>query len=176
MKLDYPYRNDNNQRYSRQLFYEQWVQLPIELRSVEPPFTLFDRNKEGYKCFGQMYVEDEDPTGYTTATRIFGDYSYWTYLMRSGWFREAVDIWNTELDARLKSKGIKKIKQIAESEDKGALQAAKYLADHGYKNAKTVSTRGRPSKEEVAGRLAEEAREAKETLADAERIKLVKQG
>lgn len=175
-KIQPPYRNEQNQRYTRQLFYEQWSNLPIENRVVGPAFTLF-QDREGLINFGKEYINDNDPTGYTTATRLLGEYAYWKFLMKVQWFREAKEIWDEELDAKLTSEGLAKIRQIALSEDKGALVAAKYLANQDYKNAnnkKSAHSRGRPSKEEVAGHLAQEAREAKETLEDAERIKLVR--
>ncbi len=171
-KVKYPYRNEHNRRYSKQLFYETWIQLPIENRLVEPAFSLHIQ-REGYINLGREYLADCDPTGYTTSTRIFGDYGYWKYLLKAGWFRDAVKIWDEELEAKLYSEGLAKIRELAMSDDKGALTAAKYLADKQFKLDKKGPARGRPSNDEVEGRLNQEAREVSEVEADAARIKLV---
>ena len=103
-KLKAPYKNAGNQRYSKQLFLEKWREISLELRTVEPPFTLYLR-KEGYVCLGEEFVKDADPTGYKTAMRIFGEYAYWEYLCGIRWFVEALDTWNKELDAKLSQRG-----------------------------------------------------------------------
>lgn len=166
------YRNESNQRYSKQLFWEQWITLPIEQRLIKPPFTLHNE-REGYVCFGQEYVNDADPTGYTTSKRLLGDFGYWRHLLKAAWFREALELWNEELDAKLKAEGLKVIRETAASDDKAALAAARYLANLDYKNNSPASKRGRPSKEEVEGRLASEARELKDVEEDYKRIQLV---
>lgn len=169
-KIQPPYKNETNQRYSKQLFHEMWVNLPIEKRTVEPAFTLYQK-KDGLICLREEYVKDEDPTGYTTAMRIFGEYAYWTYLMGVAWFREAKKTWDLELDAKLESKGLTKIIAIANSDDKGALQAARYLANLEYH--KTGAKRGRPTNDEVEGRLKAAAEELSQSDEDARRIGLV---
>lgn len=172
-KLQPPYRNELNQRYTKQLFYELWITMPIEKRTVEPPFTL-NRPKEGYVCFREEYVKDADPTGYKTALRILGDYDYWEMLMRVQWFREAKENWDRELEAKLQSENIQKIRELAKGEDAKALNAAKFLATLEYKKGtKTPAKRGRPSNEEVEGHLKEAARERSEVDEDAARIQLV---
>ncbi len=172
-KVKFPYRNENNQRYTRQLFYEQWSQLPMENRVMEPAFTLY-HNKEGYKNLGREYVNDCDPTGYTTALRIFGEYSYWKYLLKASWFREAVRTWDEELEAKLYAQGLAKIRDLVNSDDKGALTAAKFLANKEFKLDRKGSVRGRPSTEEVEGRLAQVAQDTSDLASDAARIRLVK--
>lgn len=175
MKLEPPFRNEYNQRYSKQLFYEQWQQLPLDQRAIEPAFSLHIK-REGLTCFREEYVNDGDMSGYTTSVRLLGDYGYWKHLMKAGWFREAVAEWNEELEAKLYAEGMKKIRELADSDDKGALTAAKYLADKNFKLEKKASARGRPSKEEIEGRLNQEAREISDVEADAERIRLIKNG
>lgn len=172
-KVQFPYRNETNQRYTKQLFHEQWSQLPTESRVIEPAFTLFN-TKPGLTNLGREYLNDCDPTGYTTSTRIFGEYGYWKYLLKASWFREAVRIWDEELDAKLYAQGLAKIRDLANSDDKGALTAAKYLANKEFKLDRKGPVRGRPSNEEVEGRLVQEAQEKSELEDDAARIRLVK--
>lgn len=170
-KLTKPFRSEANTRYTKQIFFEQWRDLPIEQRVGEPPFTLF-LDKEGYINFGKEYVADGDPTGYTTATRLLDGYPHWKQLEKAMWFRAAKAIWDEELDAKLKAEALLKIRELSKGDDAKALQAAKYLANQEYKEK--TSKRGRPSKEEVEGKLNEDAEEAKRLREDAERIRLIK--
>jgi hypothetical protein len=173
IKLAPPYKNETNQRYSKQLFLEKWRELPIALRVVEPPFTL-NSQKEGLICFRTEYVNDADPTGYKTAMRIFGEYEYWEYLTSIAWFREALQDWDRELDSKLRSENIAKIRELAKGEDAKALNAAKFLATLEYRKATSANPkRGRPSSEEVEGRLKQEASERDAVDEDAARIRLV---
>lgn len=148
--------------------------MPIDLRTVEPPFTLSLR-KDGYICLREEYILDSDPTGYKTAMRIFGEFAYWEYLNSIKWFKEIKETWDRELEAKLKSEGIEKIRTIAKGDDPKALQAARFLATLEYKKGSSSLSpkRGRPSSEEVEGRLKQETREREAVDEDAERIKLV---
>src|SRR6476661_10606613 len=134
MKLQLPFKNETGQRYTKQLFHEMWINLPIELRRGEPPFTL-NHKKDGLICFREEYVRDADPTGYTTSTRLLGDFTYWTLLCKTSWFRDALESWNEELEAKLQAEAMRKIREIAEGDDAKALAAAKFLAQKEYKKA-----------------------------------------
>ncbi len=171
-KIPFPYKNDTNQRYTKQLFYEQWRDLPVDLRLGDPPFTLY-QEKPDHVYFGREYVLDADPTGYKTSVRLLGTFAYWKHLLKAGWFRDAVAEWNEELDAKLKAEAMDKIREISGGDDAKALNAAKFLATHEYRKNE-VAKRGRPSKEEIAGRLTQDAADEKALAADAERIRLVK--
>lgn len=168
-------RNHQNKRYTKQLFWEQWVTLPETERSFHPVFTLF-ADKEGYTNFGKAYVEANDPSGYKVAQLLLnGDYEHWQYLCKCNWFKEAKEKWDAELDAKIYSEALAKITELAKGEDAKALQAAKFLANREYR-AKQGSTkgRGRPSAEEVAGELKREVDDRKFVSELADRIKVIK--
>ena len=158
--------------YTRQLLWEEWVNMEIVNRVIDPKFSLYS-DKEGLINFGRAYVESEDPTGYTVANELLGGYRHWTILMQSPWFQTAKKIWDEELDARLVAKGLVRLKDLLEN---GApaqqAVAAKYFADKEYRKDKTTS-RGRPTKAQVS----EEARKAAEINSqvadDLKRIKVV---
>lgn len=172
-KLKFPYRNEYGHRYTKALFLELMQTIPLEERVADAPFTLH-RKLEGYICFGDEYVNDGDPTGYTTSKRLLGEYAYWKYLEKRDWFREALAVWNEELDAKLASEGIRKIRELALGDDAKALQAAKYLSNLEHK--RNGAKRGRPSKEEIQGNIAIEADEARRLQEDLQRISLVTKG
>lgn len=170
-KIKYPYKNENNQRYSKQLFWETWRELPLDSRTVEPAFTLH-YPREGLICLRQEYVNDGDPSGYKTAIRLFGEYGYWVYLSKISWFKEAKKAWDEELEAKLYSEGLDKIREMAQGEDAKALKAAEYLANGRYR-LDAGPKRGRPSKAEVEGNLKRATEERDEVHEDAARIRLV---
>ena len=168
---NYKFRNDNNQRYTKQLFHEQNVQVQEGVRAINPIFSLHD-DKPGLINFRKEYVADEDPTGFTTASRLLENYDHWLLLMKSPWFREAKAIWDLELDAKLTSRAFRKIQEVAVSDSPQALVAAKFLANKEYKEKRNAKTnRGRPTNEEVEGELKREVARAKDFRDDLERIR-----
>ena len=172
-KLVAPFRGETNQRYTKQLFWDQQINLPIEDRLIEPVFTLY-LDRPGLINLGREYVGDLDMSGYKTSTRLFKDFGYWAHLMKAGWFREAVRQWDEEIEAKLYSEGLAKIRELANSDEKGAFTAAKYLADKSFLlDKKRLVKRGRPSNEEVEGRLNQMADEEKQLSEAADRIRLV---
>jgi hypothetical protein len=165
-----PFKNAQNKYYTRQLFWEQWNDLPNEMKKIEPMFTLY-ADKPGLINFGKAYVESEDPTGYKISQELLDGYRLWSLLMKSSWFIAAKKMWDEELDARLTSKGLNKMQEILENG--GPAQqavAAKYFADREYRKDKTKS-RGRPSKEEVAAEVRKEASFSRTISEDFERIR-----
>lgn len=176
MRIEKPkFRNENNQRYCKQLFYDMWIRLGNENRMFSPLYTLHDE-KEGYICFGKEYIKDMDPTGYKTSQRLLEDFNHFNLLMRSPWFREAKEIWDNEIKAKLQAEGLQAIREISRStEEDGVkaaqrLSAAKMLLDYGKAPKAPRRTAGRPTTEEVQGELKKEAKLTKEHEDDAARI------
>lgn len=172
-----PFRNEHGRRMPKQLFYETWTYVPTESRTVSPAFT-FNRDIEGCTNLGRLYVSLEDPTGYKLSQSAFGgDYSFWLFLLEWNPFKDALVTWNKELDAKLASEGLDKIKEIAKGDTAGALVASKFLANKEYKDkqkARQANGRGRPSKEEVEGELKQMAHYTREINEDANRIRIIK--
>jgi hypothetical protein len=177
------FRSDNNTRYTQQLFFELWRDLPVDKRTFQPMFSLHD-DIEGLVNFRQEYVRDMDPTGYKTATRLLENYDHWQLLMKSKWFKEAKAEWDKELAAKMEKEALDALRGIIIADDESGVKisdrisAAKVLLG----KSKTIKgdmekgelKRGRPSKEEVQGALKEEVRLSKEEEEDASRIRLVK--
>lgn len=166
----------NNVRYTRLLFWEQQGLLPIAQQKIDPIYTLHI-DKPGLINFRKRYVALGDPTGWKVAQELLEDYSHWQLLMKCPWFREAKEIWDAELDAKLASEGLDAIKQFAGGvegvSDAITLTAARYLADKAYKRSpkpEAATKRGRPSKEEVEGNLKAETADAAEVAKDLDRI------
>jgi hypothetical protein len=167
-------RNHQNRRFTKQLFWEQYITLPETERTFHPPFTLH-ADKEGYINFGKAYIDSNDPSGYTVAQLLLNkDYEHWQHLCRCTWFKEAKEKWDAELDAKIYSEALAKIKELAKGDDAKALQAAKFLANKEYKHKGSKISRGRPSREEVAGELKREVEDQKFLVEAADRIRVIK--
>jgi len=167
------FKASNGKYYTRQLFWEEWIDLADADKAIEPPFTLY-KDKPGKVNFGKEYVAREDPTGYKTAIEVLGDYRLWTTLMKCKWFVTAKRVWDQELEAKLASKGLEKIQELMEHGlPAQQLAAAKYLANKEY-NRDSKATKGRPSSAQVAEAAREEAAIEKQLAEDFERIRLVR--
>lgn len=165
------FKGTSGKYFTRQLFWEEFIDLPLEKRTTEPLFCLHKEYK-GLPNFGAVYVECADPTGYKVAQRLLdGDYTLWTVLMGCRWFVAAKEIWDRELDAKLASEGLEKIRELASSGMPAqALAASKYLANKEYRKDKTAS-KGRPRREDIDRAARDLASDEKDLAEDLARIK-----
>lgn len=158
----------NNQRYTKQLFYDMYINLPYAVRTTEPLFTLH-HDVEGYTNFRKEYIKDRDPTGYKTAVRLLENYDHFLLLMKSSWFAEAKKIWDEELSAKLEAEATDVALSIMKDQDlkpTERLAAAKLILGKAKATGKPdKAPRGRPTKEEVQGNLKIET-EAEKALND----------
>lgn len=171
------FRHPNtNQRYTKQLFHDHVTNMPLDMRTFSPLYTLH-HDVKGYINFRKEYVKDEDPTGYKTASRLLEDYSHWQLLMGTQWFKDAKKIWDEELDAKLEARAMDAMKALmVDTDNKPAerIAAAKIiLGKTGVKQPQT-SPRGRPSKEEVQGNLKQETAAERTLQEDLARIGLIR--
>lgn len=167
-----PYKSPSNQWYTRALFWDLVIDLPVEHRNdnLDPVFTLYE-DKPGYINARKTFVALNDPTGYKWAMHYLGDYNHWKALMKCKWFQEAVDEWKIELELKLQSEAIEVLRvQMRGENPVQAQSAAKYLAEGSWNKHK----RGRPSKEEVERQTKIEASKRSEENEDLRRIGLVK--
>lgn len=143
------FKASNGKYYTRQLFWEEMVLLPIEARMRKPLFSLYS-DKPDMINFGKVYVECADPSGYKVAQKILdGDYTLWTVLMGCRWFLAAKELWDRELDAKLYSEGMEEIRDLAKNGMPAQkLAASKFLATKAYKKDNSAS-KGRPRREDI---------------------------
>lgn len=160
----------NGKFYTRQLFWEEWLNIPIEGRAMDAPYTLH-KDKPGMINFGREYVNQRDPTGYKMSELYLASYNHWLALMSCRWFVAAKEVWDRELDAIMRKEGLDKIRiMLEEGQPAQQLAAAKYLANMEYKKDKTAS-KGRPSKAEVDRAARDMAVQDRDVAADLERIR-----
>lgn len=170
-----PYKTINNRWLTTSLFWERYWNISEKERpkDVEAVFSLYD-DKPGLVNCRKTFVELGDPTGYKWAIQYLGDYEHWQTLMKKPWFREAVDVWVEELNAKLLGEAISVYRLLARAgtTETIKMQAASKLAEQPWNKAK----KGRPSKEDINAQLKTEARKRTAEDDDLERIglKLVK--
>lgn len=149
---------------------------------LDAPFWLNEnRSKtpetDNRPVFRDIFLEYRDPTGYKLAREYLGSIEHWNRLIKHCfWFRDALSEWNTELEAMIHSESVQTMMEIANDEThRGRLQAAKWLAEKGYKTKPESSLKsvGRPTKEQVAGEIKKIARQSTEEEDDRVRIGLV---
>lgn len=120
-----------------------------------------------YPSIKKLYIELEDPTEYEFANTYFLNWSHWLRICENKVIRKHVEEWRSELEYKLRCKGVKTMMLAADS---GNYQASKWLVDKGW----ATRPAGRPSKSEIEGEKQFQARVLDEYAADSERLKLVK--
>jgi hypothetical protein len=167
------YKASNGKYYTRQLFWDEAINLAHDERVVEPMFSLH-KDKPNLINLRREYVRLGDPTGYRLAEEVLGDYVFWQTLMKCKWFVAAKKLWDEELDLKLSSQGMTKIKELLnDGLPAQQLAAAKYLAGKEYRKDKTAS-KGRPTKDQVEEAAREEASLDRQIADDYQRLTLVK--
>lgn len=117
-------------------------------------FTLKPFDWKGYTSFKRIYLECCDPVGYVFAEKHLYDYEHLMKLKNNKVLIPFFDKWDLELDLKMRSQAIQSIRGLSQEAGTTALSAAKFLAEKKYE----YKGKGRPKKEDVARRVAEDAR------------------
>ena len=132
------YKTHNGIYYTNQLFYERaFTDREFVLYTLKP------EDHEGYPSLRRLYLEENDPTEYKIATKYFGGWPHWKKLLEATWFLEALQEYREELQTRIQSESIEKIRKKAQE---GDYKANQYLAEAGYLKKDKV---GRPTREKI---------------------------
>ena len=149
---------------TRSLFVETILKEQSD-KGIKPMYSL--TGVSGYTDVHQLYLESGDPTGYTFAIEAFDSWDHFMHLSSLQWFRKHLASWESELEIKMRSEGIKQLMKTATSEGSRGTTAAKYIADAGWK-----TKRGRPSKEDVDREQIQQARIKEDLGDDAKRMNL----
>jgi hypothetical protein len=136
------YKNQSGAYLTRGLFYETTL---ADKEGVI--YTLKDDDYLGYRSLKRLYLDSNDPTEYTFATRHLGGVDHWDRLVDCSWFKPYVSQWRRELELKVRAEALLRVREIAQDPDhKGSLAANKMLLDGAWKTGETGTKRGRPSK------------------------------
>jgi hypothetical protein len=183
--MDFPLKIENTRTFS--LFRENQIKTKSfeKLKETESPPPIFnlkddhdDVNEFGEEetpCLSlkKLYLEENDPTEYLFAIKIFGNYSHWERLVKCAWFKPHLQVWRKELELKLQAEGVQHLRQIAASGGPKGLNAAKFLAQKTWMDTHDKKPgRGRPRQEEIDAQMKEEVQKERDTLAEMERLGL----
>ena len=154
---------------SRALFVEMHKQAGTDPALVL--YTLKDHEHEGKPSLRALYLETADPTEYEFANKYLGGWDHWVDLQGCEWFKPHVLRWRTELELKLKSEALKRIRDEAEADGRNGFAANKFLLQNGWiDKAAEPSRRGRPTKAEVKQEAVRIASDSERITEDFERL------
>ena len=170
MTLKPPYKDKLNRWRTQSLFKEFYTPNREE---YPPVFTLkeYDETQADgtiLPSMRQLFLRYNDPTGYAFSKEILSSYEHWRKLCSLPWFQEHIEAWKAELEVKLISAGLLKLKEIAQGTDGSALKASTYLIEKGWESKK-----GRPKKEDIDRAAKIAAGVEAEVEEDLQRIRLV---
>jgi hypothetical protein len=165
-----PYKDVMGRWRTHSLFRESYQPQDEGLEAV---FTLGEEDIE-YEgrilpSMRKLFLSYNDPTGYQFAKEVLGSYEHWKRLCKASWFQAHLSTWLEELEVKLMSSSIRKIKDVAGTDTAQAFNAAKYLAERGW-----VPKKGRPSKDAIQREARIQAQVEEAVEEDAQRLQLVK--
>jgi len=132
-------------------------------QTYHPWFTIRETDRFGCVSLKAEFMKDADPTGYTTAMRVFGSYPHWERMRRNKFIGKHIKMWEEELEVKLRSEAIKKMRKM------DSPTAAKWLATRGWDGG-APNVRGRPTKDEVTRERKIQAAIMDEIEDDAKRV------
>lgn len=158
----------NNTRHLKGLFFEQ---TNSDKSTVQ--YTLKDTDHKGFPSLYRLYMELDDPTEWEVAQKLVDGWEHWEMLCACNWFKPYVERWRREVELRMKSKALARIKSEAKTNSKESFMANRYLIEKGWEPKEGQSKgRGRPSKEEIK-RAANEIASTNDRLSqDFERLQI----
>ena len=131
-------------------------------------FTLNDESYDNYINVREKYLAIGDPTEYRVAIALLGSWKHWQHLRALPWFEERRIQWARELEVKLTSDQIHRMRNFAQNKDSTGYQATKWLAEQPW--ISKAQKRGRPSEAEKKELLKSAVAEDNETQDEAERI------
>ena len=132
-------------------------------------YTLKDDDHEykgtTYPSLKKLYLKEEDPTEYLFASKHLLGWDQWQRICENRILKKHITEWRNELEMKLRALAIRRMIDMADSEN-GNFQAAKFLADRGWDKRAA----GRPSKAEIEKHMALEELNHNEFNADIKRL------
>ena len=141
-----PFRHPiTNARHLKALFYE--TTLADKAYVV---YTLKDIDHKGLPSLYRLYMEMDDPTEWEVSQKLVDGWEHWEMLCNCTWFKPYIERWRKELELRMKSKALARIKGEAKTNSKESFMANRYLIEKGWEPKENQKAgRGRPSKDEI---------------------------
>lgn len=134
-------------------------------------YTLRDKDYKGYPSLYRLYMEEADITEWRFVQKYLYSWDHWELLCNSSWFKPYIAKWRKELELKLRSEALQKVRAVAANTGhKQTLEANKYLLSGNWMPKAEAKGRGRPSKEEIKEEANRMAVEEKKLQDDLERV------
>jgi hypothetical protein len=150
--------------HTRALFVET-ISAELLAKGIKPIYSLNGDPK--YLDIHEIFINSNDPTGYTFAIRAFDSWEHLKHLRTLSWFNRHYNMWLEELEVKMRADAIRELSEIGQTAGSRGITALKYIADKGWEKK-----RGRPSKEEIEREKKQDAMIKQELSDDADRINL----
>jgi hypothetical protein len=145
--MESKFRTSNNQRLLKGLFFETSDNRDYVV------YTLKDRDhtvgEVTYPSLYRLYLETEDLTEYQFAVSYLDSWEHWQMLKSCTWFKPYAKRWKEELETKVMSRALSRLKAEAASSSKNAFLANRFLIERGWVPKEDRKAVGRPSKEEI---------------------------
>ena len=164
-------KSDNGIVRTKSLFYELSYDSPEHVI-----FTLkdhdVDHNGRTYVSISNLYrsLVPQDPTEYTFAMAVFGNWHVWNTIRNAPQLRPYVKRWREEAEVKIKSEAIKAIAEEMQNGGRSSFTAAKLLLERGWIEKEDASKAKQKLREKEEEELNTEA--MKQLSEDAERLGL----
>lgn len=150
------------QWYLRAIFYEE---TGADKSTVV--YTLKDEDHEGFPSLYRLWMEMEDLLEYEFANEYLGNWSHWETIKECSWFKPYYTRWKKELELKIRSKALHKLRTDAAGETKTSNSSNRYLLERGWEDK---ATKGRPSKADIKKAAKEQAQSIQVLESDLNRI------
>lgn len=130
----------------------------------DPVMTLGSRNKK-YPSLRDYYISlvPEDPSEYTFAEAVFGDFLAWDRVRQASWFQPWYEEYQLTAAAIMKSMAFKAIIEEAKG-GKSAFSAAKFLIDEPWKVKDATDKRKARAQTRASTKAAAESHDFQEDI------------
>ena len=108
-----------------------------------PIMTLSVHEKEGYTNLRTIFIElvSDDPSEYTFAEAVFGDYAHWNNITKASWMKPYLDEWRMCADVKRKAMGFDAAVREIKGKGRSAFAAAKFLIEEPWKDKRNPKTK-----------------------------------
>lgn len=134
-------------------------------------YTLKNEDFRGYLSLYRLFMEEGDITEWRFVQKYLHSWDHWEILCSTPWFKPYITKWRKELELKLRSEALAKIKETAQNKShKQNLEANKYLLSGSWMPKEDAKRRGRPSKEEIKEEAVRMAQDEQKLAEDYQRV------
>ena len=127
-------------------------------------------NGKALPLLKELYLEMMDYTEYLFANKYLGGWEHWQRMCSNALIGREVAKWREELEIKMVALGLRTVRDVAlDPDSKGQLQAARYLADRGFKPKEV----GRPAKKQKEAQQAFEEALSEHVSGDLDRLRSI---